>query len=391
MKICYTSYRYFPDGPVTTLFDESDPANIAYALQGDYFSFYSLKTLSPQALKAKLQPYDYVFVALDTDAIQLVHAITSVCEGRAITYSENHIGHYQQLRPAEQVLFVQATRLAAANFLFWKKYIPFYQALTPRPVDYLPLPYQLAACQKLYQPLAQRPKRLVVPTGLHGATRNGLVNLLVAKQLLAANLVDEVVVFLDPGHFNEDLQASAEVLLDMPSQGPPPAKLNFNWREWLLQTRVDYRRLLKLKQYLRPTRKVQAAPPAGQRLGRALFYPRQGLSAYLAIVAQAHLMVDMHNRETVGRTAADCAALGLPCVSTNRSDLHEQLFPATTLTDSWDVPNAVALSQRLLTDANFYHQVTEAANQAVQALDIANLRERLLGLFAKHQLGVAAR
>jgi hypothetical protein len=87
-------------------------------------------------------------------------------------------------------------------------------------------------------------------------------------------------------------------------------------------------------------------------------------------------MLDLNNRETVGRNALDCAALGIPCVATARSDLQPRLFPETTLADAWDIEAAVQLSARLLAEPAFYQRVAAYAAEAVQQYDVAHFAQR---------------
>jgi hypothetical protein len=377
MNICFASFRAFPDGRARQPFPESDPANIAYALDGTYYSFYTLKKLSPRQLRALLQPYDLVVTELTTVALDLVSRIVAACDGRAATYSEGHIADYEQLTPYHQVVWTQILRSAAINFVYWERYVPFYRALTPRPVEYLPYPYLLDHARRSSIPLAQRLSLVAVPTGLAGHTRNGLASLVVAKQLLEAGLVQQLACWLEPDSFEQDARAIAAFLFSKPM--PPPTR-QIAWRRWLLKWRADYRLLLQLKTRLgiRPT-----ARPAIQS-DTVFFYRRTGWLAYLAQLAPARIMVDLNNRETVGRNALDCAALGIACVSTARTDMQARLFPYTTLADSWDVQGAYALCQRLLRDACFYQQVIDYAAEAIQQFDVVPFRARFAALGARY-------
>lgn len=382
MKICFTSYRTFADGPVQHPFAESDPANIAYVLGGDYFSFYSLKLLSSREINRKLRPYDLVFVALDVEAIDLVWQIIEACEGRAVTYSENHVGDYQRLSPAKQVTFLKAIRAAVINFLYWEKYVPFYQALTNVPVEYLPYPYLLDSTRSQRVSLPKRPRRAALPSGLAGYTRNGLASLAVAKQLLDAGLVTELACWLEPSMFEQESQAISYFLYATPFIPHQHAK-HFDWRGWLLANRIDYRPLLKLKSRLRRQPLVTTPASSVLTIRDVSLYRRHNWPNYVAQLASARLLIDLNNRETVGRNALDCAALEIACVSTNRSDMQTRIFPDTTLDDSWDIAGAVTLSERLLRDAAFYQRVVSYAAEAVQEFAPAPFRQRFERIIAE--------
>src|SRR5262245_6501023 len=137
MRVCFASYRPFPDGPVKQPFMENDPANIASALAGDYLSFYTLAGWPPAQLARRLRDYDHVRLALDVEAIGLVNRILAACPGRGLTYSEGHASDYQRLEPTGQIAFVQALNAASIHLVYWEKGVPLYQALTATPVEYL--------------------------------------------------------------------------------------------------------------------------------------------------------------------------------------------------------------------------------------------------------------
>lgn len=380
MNICFTSNRVFADGPVTQPFLESDPANIAYSLGGSYESFVSLKNLTTRQLKELLAPYDLIVVALDIEAIELVARIIEACPGRAATYSEGHVSDYQRLSPFGQVCFVKAVRSAIINFLYWEKYVPFYRTLTPQPVEYLPYPYLLAeACSYYLQP-QQRPALVALPSGLAGSTRNGLATLAVAKQLLDSSLIDQAACWLEPQSFQEDCTSIGFFLFSTPVL---KRRGRLNWRDWLLSSRIDYRPLLRIKSKLERHHKFEMLP-ARVRIKNVSVYPRTSWPKYLAQLAQARVLIDLNDRETVGRNALDCAALGIACVSTARSDMQRRLFPETTLEDSWDVKTAFLLCRRLLQDKDFWEQVVTDAAKAVKQFDITVFRQRFESVFQPH-------
>ncbi len=379
MNICFTSYRPFPDGRAHQPFLESDPANIAYALDGTYYSFYTLKRQSPRQLCQRLQPYDLVIAELSPAALEMTRRIIAARDGRAATYSEGHLADYQHGSPSQQLAFVQILRSTVINWVYWEKYVPFYRALTPRPVEYLPYPYLLDYAHRSFVPLEQRSSLVAVPSGLAGSTRNGLASLTVAQRLLEAGLVERLACWLEPDSFDEDARAIATLL----GKPKPTLPRQIPWRRWLLKWRIDYRAWLHLKSNL-GHRRAHTPISAVTQVENLFFYRRTGWQKYLTQLAPARIIVDLNNRETVGRNALDGAALGIPCVSTARTDMQARLFPATTLTDSWDLHGAFELCAQLLRDPNFYRQVVAYAADAVRQFDVVPFRARFADLVARH-------
>lgn len=378
MKIAYTSRRPFTDGPVTAPFPENDPANIAYLLGGDYFSFFTLQKLSPARLRQTLAPYDLIFVPLDLRALDSVQQITAASNGRYVTYSEGNIADYQMHDPAGQATYLRILRQARLNCLYWEKYIPFYRSLTDQPVEYLPYPYFIHEASQYHVPPQQRPLHVTLPSGLAGATRNGLASLAVARRLLQEKQITQINCWLSAVTFAEDAQAVRYFLHHTPFT---PVRQRFNWRRWLQKSGLDYRALLRLKQQQKPTE--APPPPLVQTDGLALYRRRTWLH-YIPEMARTRLVIDLNNRETVGRNAQDCAAVGVPCLSTDRSDMQPRLFPALTLRDSWDVETAVSLCHRLLTDTDFYQEVTTTAATNLAQFGPDPFRQRWAAITQKH-------
>jgi hypothetical protein len=386
MNICFASYRTFQNGKMSEPFQESDPANIAYALGGDYLSYYTLRTLSDHALAKTLAGYDLIFVELNLTDIELSRRILKACATRAATYTEGHIGDYQRLSPAEHISFLDALNSAQINFIYWEKYAPFFRALTCKPIEYLPYPYLLQQARAQQVPLEQRSVRLAVPTGFAGATRNGLASLTVAKRLLGADQTTDLICWLEGDTFHEDVAAISHYVLGAPftaSRRRPQVR----WRKWLIQKRLDYRKLLALKSRVLAVERHKLSDTS-DGASRLKFLRRGNWTRFIKDLASARILIDLNNRETVGRTALDCAALGLACVSTERSDMHARLFPHTTLSSSWDVEGAYRLCEKLLRDRDFYQEVVSIARNEVEKYDCIHFRDRFHLLAAHHRLSI---
>ena len=382
MNVAFVSRRPFPDGAVEQPIPENDPANIAYVLGGDYFSFLSLGKLRDNAMARRLGGYDLVFVALDLRNLDVVERVAKACGARLATYSEGGIGDYEMHPPAGQTAFLRLIRGAAINLLYWEAYVPFYRTLTAAPVEYLPYPYLLDRVEVLRTAPAERPRHVTLPSGFGGKTRNGLASLAVAKRLLEAGDIARINCWLSKPNFADDAAAVRYFVEGTPLPVRRLPRL-IRWREWLRRSRIDYRPLLELRNRL--FRKgPDAAPQAAASSERLALYARRPWPDYMAVLARSKLLVDMNNRETVGRNALDCAALRIPCVSTGRSDMQRRLFPDTTLDDSWDVDGAVALCRRLLDDQAFYQPVVEGAAVAVTEFGPDAFRRRWQAILERH-------
>lgn len=382
MKVAFASHRPFPDGPVRQPFAESDPANIAYVLDGDYYSFFSLGKLSNQQISRKLEPYDLVFVALDHRNFDVAAKVASACEDRLATYSEGGIGDYQLHSPRGQQTFLYLINRAAINFLYWEKYLSFYQSLTSKPVEYLPYPYLIDQAERYRTSVGERMKHVTLPSGLAGRTRNGLSSLTVAKTLLQRDHITRINCWLSTPSAREDGHVIRQFLQDsFEAWSTAPTRLS--WRRWLRRSGIDYRPLLQLRNRLFGNR-FNSEATALVEMDNLALYTRQAWPRYLEKVAKSLLLIDMNNRESVGRNALDCAALGIACVSTDRSDMQKRLFPDTTVADSWDVQQAITLCERLLQDSSFYQSVIEYASTALVQFSSQSFKRRFEAILQRY-------
>jgi len=377
MTCCLVTYRPFPDGPVREPVSESDPVNIAWALSGHYLSFLTARRLSDAALRRKLAPFDPIIVALDREDVETSWRVAEAASSRVFTYSEGHVWAYQGLPPAVQQRWGQVLRRSHLNLIYWERYLPFYQSLSPVPVAYLPYPYLLEQATRHAVPVEKRPLAGIVPTGLAGESRNGLADLLVVQHLREEGLLRDWIFCLDPDSFDEDAMTIA-ALLGLGAGEVPRLQPSPRWKTWLARSGADYRPLLRLRERARRLAGQSQAPPptlwqARPDLG---FLRRTGWDRYLGHLAKVRLMVDLNNRETVGRNALDCAALRVPCISTPWSDLQPRLFPETTVSHPWAVDEAVALCRRLLEDRDFYDRVCDQAQGGLEAYGPDAFRRR---------------
>lgn len=385
MRLAFTSRRPFDDGPLSQPLPENDQVNMAYVMGADYFSFLTLTKLSKAQLTEKLRPYDIVFVPLDLEDLEGVKQVVAGCNGRYVIYSEGGIADYQLLSPTAQYIYLQLIRHAKALFLYWEKYVPFFESVTTKPVFYLPYPFFASLTEPFYVPLEKRPNRLSLPSGLVGGSRNGLSSVIAARQLLAKNLYQEIDCWLSPVSFREDAETVYQILTDTPLTIEWPTT-QMQVRKWLLKLPVDYRPLLKLRRHINAgiiPDAVSDSKTIKIQQGSVALLRRHNWFAYLKRLGHNRLVLDLNNRATVGRNALDCAALSIPCISTAYSDIQGKLFPQTTLDDSWNIPAVVEIARRLQ-DPGFYHEVTEEAAHHLNEYLPERFKERFDKILVEH-------
>ena len=106
---------------------------------------------------------------------------------------------------------------------------------------------------------------------------------------------------------------------------------------------------------------------------------------YWRQAARCDLALHLDYRRTVGRFSGECAALGVPCISTASVTMQRTCFPEL-IVDPWDVEGAAVLAARVLRDPLFRGRVVARAAEAVAPFDLAPMAARLRALLRRYVL-----
>ena len=221
--------------------------------------------------------------------------------GRLVYWVEGRLGGLAGIAPSDAR--IQAQALAAADIVAVvnERTIPYYRLLTSAPVVWWGVPYYEHITRELALAPEQRAPDLVVL----GASPSAAAKNALASALVAARCGLRVLTF-----------GTAQD------------------RDELATAGVD-----------------ATVAPITDSVGA------------VRAMASARLAVHLDPRDTWGRFSLDCAAVGIPCVGSDRVDTQARLFPELTL-DWLDGDGAVSLVKRLLSDRAFYDDaVTYARNQ----------------------------
>ena len=133
---------------------------------------------------------------------------------------------------------------------------------------------------------------------------------------------------------------------------------------------------------VRPSALVFAEQPEAEREALRLWdiegievRPACDQPDYWRQAAGCALALHLDYRRTIGRFSAECAALGVPCISTKGATMQRALWP-DLLVEPWDVEAAAALAERLLRDPTFRDRVVAHAARALEPFDLAPAADR---------------
>ncbi|MFQ5772864.1 MAG: hypothetical protein ACE5HX_20170, partial [bacterium] len=97
---------------------------------------------------------------------------------------------------------------------------------------------------------------------------------------------------------------------------------------------------------------------------------------HLRRLARFYLVINMDVIWTLGRLAADCAAVGTPIIGLNANNQLE-LFPRLAVCDVEEIGKAKELAQKLIFDENFYRNIQIEAQNNIAANDYSKSKARL--------------
>ncbi|OGC07085.1 hypothetical protein A2526_05315 [candidate division WOR-1 bacterium RIFOXYD2_FULL_36_8] len=92
--------------------------------------------------------------------------------------------------------------------------------------------------------------------------------------------------------------------------------------------------------------------------------------------AKAYISIHMDYRWSWNRYSLDCAAAGIPCISTPHTTTHKLLFPKLCV-EPFDTKKAIQLALKLLEDKAFYKECREYALEKSEIFNFKNSEERL--------------
>lgn len=106
-------------------------------------------------------------------------------------------------------------------------------------------------------------------------------------------------------------------------------------------------------------------------------HPMTDWQSYFIHHSGNRIGLHLDGRSTWGRFPLDCAAAGMPCISTRGSQTQSILFPNLTL-EYYQIEEAAALVRRLLEDDRFYRDAVAHAEAHLSFFDLGPTRQRLL-------------
>lgn len=286
----------------------------ATVLEGDVFNHYI--PFSIYLLKS----YDIIMIELIPRALAMTKKIKRKYPNKkligVLEGSLHTLGNDLQLKTS--IEFIEAYRTVDALGVLIKDSIPYFQSITNKPVFWLGVPFPVEWSRAhIIPPEKKEPIAEMLHTFCSGM--GGLTNFFTLKEIQKLH---------------------------------PEAKGR------------GYSNKRKLDQAL------------ADRFGLNLeILPPLAWQKYFIRHSQAYLALHLDHRWTWNRYSLDCAAAGIPCISTPHSTTHKMLFPNLCV-DPFDTKQAVVLAIRLLENPGFYKDCREYALEKIRFFDFENSAKR---------------
>lgn len=112
--------------------------------------------------------------------------------------------------------------------------------------------------------------------------------------------------------------------------------------------------------------------------------PYMDWTKYFRHHSQSYIGLNLDYRWTWNRYSIDCAAAGIPCISTKNATTQRMLYPELCV-DSFDAKKAIELAVKLFEDTGFYNKCRSFAMEKIKEFDYENSKKRFFSIMEKQK------
>ncbi|NLI14044.1 hypothetical protein [Pelotomaculum propionicicum] len=288
------------------LFDRGD-----YGLDYDYFD-----------------EFDLVMLALRQETIEVGIKVKQRSKTKVIVFLDAEVDYFTTYTPLSlKAKMVELLNMADAVAVLHDESVPFFKALTTRPVGLVGLPFPLKRVRQMCPPV-QKQEEIELGSSISSFlihNRNALIN----------------------------LAALSEIGM--------PGVVNI-WEP------IEMEYVRSIREYL-PIQQIKFR------------YNNLGWDHYITQANYSLLGLHLDNRYSWGRFPIDCAAVRMPCVAPPSLYTQKILFPRLCVPHR-DIEGAVALVKKLVSDADFYEEVISYAESQIELFSYEQCKMRLFNLIS---------
>lgn len=272
--------------------------------------------------------FDLVMVNLRPENIEAGIKVKQRSKAKLVVFLDREVDYFTTHTPRVlQARMVELLNTADAVAVLHVESIPFFRALTHRPVGLVGLPFPLDKVREMCPPVQ---KNIIIELGssIRSAfTDNG--NALVNLAALSAIGLPGIIDMLDP---------------------------------------VE-------EEYLRSIREYVPLPKITLRKNS------QGWDQYITRANYSLLGLHLDHGHTWGSFPLECAAVGMPCVSSPSLFTQKTLFPGLCVSHH-NITGAADMVRKLVSDAGFYEEAVSYAQSQIEFFSYQQCKERLFNLIS---------
>lgn len=272
--------------------------------------------------------FDLVMLALRQETIEVGIKVKQRSKAKVVVFLDSEVDHFTTYTTRDlQAKMVELLNTVDAVAVLHDESIPFFKALTNKPVDVVGAPYPIERVHEMCPPVQKRAE-IALGSSIRSIlthNRNALINLAALSETRMPGAVD----IWEPVEM-EYVQSI---------------------REYLSIPQVTFR------------------------------YSKFGWDQYIRQVNYSLLGLHLDYRYSWGKFPIDCAAVMTPCVASPSLYTQKILFPRLCV-HYHDIEGAVALVKKLVSDANFYEEVVSYAQSQIERFSYEQCKMRLFNLIS---------
>lgn len=270
--------------------------------------------------------FDLVMVALRQETIEVGIKVKQSSKAKVVVFLDSEVDHFTTYTTRDlQAKMVKLLNIADAVAVLHDESIPLFKALTSKPVAVVGAPYPIKRVRELCPPVQKR-EEIMLGSSIRSIlthNRNALVNL----AALSKTGITGVANIWEPVEM-EYVQSI---------------------RKYLPITQIKFR------------------------------YFKFGWDQYITQANYSLLGLHLDYRYSWGRFPIDCAAVRMPCVGSPSLYTQKILFPCLCV-PYHDIEGAVALVNKLVSDAVFYEEAVSYAQSQIELFSYEQCKARLLNM-----------
>lgn len=270
--------------------------------------------------------FDLVMVALRQETIEVGVKVKQRSKAKVVVFLDSEVDYFTTYTTRDlQAKMVELLNIADAVAVLHDESIPFFKALTSKPVDVVGLPFPIKRVREMCPPV-QKHEEIGLGSTLRSFlthNKNALVNLAALNKIGMPGVVD----IWQP----EEMEYFKSIRKYVPL---PKIKFRFfilGWDDYITQANYSL-------------------------LGLHLDY-----------------------RYSWGRFPIDCAAVGTPCVGSPSLYTQKILFPSLCVRYH-DIEGAQTLIKKLVSDNKFYEDTVSYAQSQMEQFSYEQCKMKLLNL-----------